>query len=71
MNGDKFEGHFVGNRRHGRGTFEYKNGRKFEGNYRFDLRWGEGLIHFPNGAKLKGEWVRGFLVIFLKNFLGW
>jgi hypothetical protein len=63
-NSDYYEGHFVNDKRSGKGMFKWENGVIYEGEYFEDLRHGFGVIRWVDGSYFKG-----FIFIFLVSFL--
>ena len=56
--GDKYEGHFQGNKRSGYGIQYYANGEKYVGNWANDDRNGFGTFNSANGAvTFNGTWI--------------
>jgi radial spoke head protein 1 len=51
-----FEGDYVKNKRHGRGTFFYPDGSKYEGDWNDNVRDGHGIYTYPNSDTYEGEW---------------
>lgn len=43
-----YDGNWLGNRRHGQGTFVWPSGAKFEGTFKADLRDGRGKITYSD-----------------------
>ncbi len=59
QNGDKYDGEFLKNRRHGQGTYFFNNGDKYIGGWKYNKEHGQGTYFFNNGGKFTGEWVNG------------
>ena len=57
--GDKYVGNFNNWKRHGQGTFFYKNGDKHFGEWKKGKRHGIGTYTFKNGKIKKGIWENG------------
>ena len=55
VNGD-YEGEMEGDKRQGKGIFNYKNGDKYEGNWENDMKNGNGILIYKCGNKYEGEW---------------
>jgi hypothetical protein len=60
--GRVYQGHFLNNQKHGKGTFTYSNGDKYEGNWANGLQNGYGIRFFPNGKAQGGIWEKGKLI---------
>ena len=56
-NGDKYEGPFVDDKKHGQGILTFANGDKYEGPYVDDKRHGQGIFTFASGNKYEGPYV--------------
>jgi hypothetical protein len=58
--GERYQGEWRENKKHGKGTVIYKNGDKYEGDWAYDLRHGLGTLWiFKNGkyaVRYNGEW---------------
>lgn len=58
-NDDKYEGEFVGSKKHGLGTYRYADsGELYVGQFQQDFREGEGEYSERNGNFYKGSWLR-------------
>jgi hypothetical protein len=55
-NGNKYDGDFVDNKKHGRGVFTHASGNKYDGDYVHDKRNGRGVLTLANGNYYNGEW---------------
>lgn len=53
--GDKYEGEWMRNKKHGRGTMEYANGNIYEGDWEDDKRCGIGVLLLANGDRFEGS----------------
>ena len=58
-NGDKYEGDFVDDKKHGKGVYVYANGDKYEGDWLDGKKHGKGVITFADGNKYEGDFVDG------------
>ena len=62
-NGDKYEGLWMANKRHGQGTYwKNENGklrREYTGDFVEDKRHGRGTLFYKNGDRYDGKWVQG------------
>ena len=47
--GDKYEGDWRDNKKHGVGTYWYVNGDKYKGEWRKGVRSGKGILTFASG----------------------
>lgn len=58
--GERYQGEWRDNKKHGKGTVIYKNGDKYEGDWEFDMRQGLGTLWiFKEGkyvVRYNGEW---------------
>jgi hypothetical protein len=54
---DLYEGHYVNDKRHGKGKFTYGNGDIYEGDFANDKRHGKGKMTFADGRVLEGNWI--------------
>jgi len=59
VNGDRYEGGIVDNRKQGRGTFIWPNGQRYEGEWVNDTINGHGKFFYTNGDRYEGEFVNG------------
>ena len=57
--GSKYVGEWKDNKRHGQGTFAWKDGRKLVGEWKDGLPNGQGTYTFPNGDEYVGEYKDG------------
>ena len=55
-NGNKYEGDFSDNKRHGRGTMTYQDGSKYEGDWIDNKREGQGINTWSKGERYTGDW---------------
>ncbi|GFH30673.1 MORN repeat-containing protein 3, partial [Haematococcus lacustris] len=60
VSGERYQGEWSDNKRHGKGTVVYKNGDKYEGDWANGLRHGLGTLWIFKGGKYivryNGEW---------------
>eukprot|EP00753_Platysulcus_tardus_P013359 PLAT3662.7.p1 GENE.PLAT3662.7~~PLAT3662.7.p1 ORF type:complete len:287 (+),score=144.27 PLAT3662.7:415-1275(+) len=60
VDGNKYEGEWKENMRHGKGAFWVRVGRKlrkqYTGDWRRNMRHGLGIFFYDNGDKYEGEW---------------
>ena len=52
----QYEGEWMDDMKHGKGTFYYKNGNKYSGQFSNNLRNGYGIMYYSNGDKYEGDW---------------
>lgn len=57
--GRKFDGEFVDDKIHGKGTFMWGDGRIYVGAYKNDTKHGYGEFYWPDGRCFKGNWGSG------------
>lgn len=55
----EYSGYWRDEKRHGKGTLEWKEGHKYEGSFEDDQQHGEGTFIWKNGAVYSGGWVKG------------
>jgi len=55
-NGDKYEGEWENNLKHGEGTYIWANGDKYEGEWKDGKKHGDGTYTWADGGKYIGEW---------------
>ncbi|TGM19742.1 hypothetical protein EHQ73_15830 [Leptospira meyeri] len=58
-NGDRYEGEFLEDVKHGSGIYQYSNGDIFEGEYQFGYKEGKGIYRYANGDKFIGVYKKG------------
>ena len=59
MNGDKYQGEWKNEKRHGQGAYIYPNGRKYEGEWKDGYKWN---IEYKNkDGQILRRWVNGTL----------
>jgi hypothetical protein len=58
-NGDRYEGEWVGDLMHGRGSWVAANGERYEGEWRDGERHGRGLFTGLDGETYDGQWEDG------------
>ncbi len=56
---DKYNGEFLDNKFHGKGTFTSANGDKYEGYWKDNKFHGKGTFTCANGGKYEGDWKDG------------
>lgn len=54
--GERYEGQFQNNLRHGRGTHWYLDGGEYAGEWRHDQREGLGVMRYADGQVYEGAW---------------
>lgn len=59
VNGDRYEGGIVDNRKQGQGIFIWPNGQRYEGEWINDTINGHGKFFYTNGDRYEGEFVNG------------
>jgi hypothetical protein len=57
-NGNKYEGQWVENLKHGRGKMTYANGDVYEGDWVNDERCGPGVLLTISGDRYEGHWLK-------------
>jgi hypothetical protein len=61
-NGDRYEGQWSDDKRHGRGQFTCaQDGTTYDGEFVLNRKEGRGSLRFPNGHTLTGVWGNGEL----------
>ena len=55
VNGDRYEGGIVDNRKQGRGTFIWPNGQRYEGEWVNDTINGHGKFFYTNGDRYEAQ----------------
>ena len=53
---DVYKGEWKNGKRHGEGTFLYKDGSQYKGDWSLDIKSGAGEQIYPDGTKYKGNW---------------
>ena len=56
--GDKYEGDFANDKRHGKGKYTYANGNKYEGDWVNGDQHGKGTFIWADGDKYEGDYVK-------------
>lgn len=56
-NGDRYEGEFIKDLRHGIGTMHYANGDCYEGDWKYNKKTGRGRLIKPDGSLFEGWWL--------------
>ena len=51
LNGDRFDGHWLFGRKHGRGVYHFTSGSKYEGTWDCDKMVGVGFFTDPDGKR--------------------
>lgn len=59
VNGDRYEGGIVDNRKQGQGIFIWPNGQRYEGQWSNDVINGHGKFFYTNGDHYEGDFVNG------------
>jgi hypothetical protein len=54
-----YEGDFVANEFHGKGTFICKNGNIYKGDFVMGYKHGQGKVDMADGSSMKGVWAHG------------
>ena len=54
--GDRYEGDYVDNQKHGRGVYTISGAGKYEGEFSHGVRSGRGFYEFQNGDQYEGYW---------------
>ncbi|XP_015254872.1 PREDICTED: radial spoke head 1 homolog isoform X2 [Cyprinodon variegatus] len=52
-----YHGGYVNGKRHGQGTYSFKNGGRYVGDYSQNKKHGQGTFYYPDGSKYAGSWV--------------
>jgi hypothetical protein len=55
-NGDKYEGEWSNDLRHGYGIFTAQSGETYSGMWKHGHKEGKGKLLLPNSAWIQGEW---------------
>ena len=56
---DMYDGEMLGNRKHGQGTYKWKDGDRYTGEWFEDRMHGRGVFVYANGDKYEGEFSSG------------
>ncbi len=59
VNGNEFNGEWVGGLMSGRGTFVWSSGERYDGEWRDGKEEGRGTFTWPDGSYFDGNWVGG------------
>lgn len=59
LDGCRYKGDFLKDKRHGRGRFTWGTGEVYEGDYRQGRRTGRGTYHWADGSTYLGEFLNG------------
>ena len=63
LNGDRYEGNYLKDRREGTGTYYWASGDRYEGEWLNDKRNGYGVLYgSDNKVKMKGTWKNDELI---------
>ena len=54
--GDKYDGEWKDDKKHGQGTYTFADGAKYVGEWKDDKYHGKGTFSFADGRKDVGEW---------------
>lgn len=55
LNGDSYDGEWVDELMHGKGTYKTTDGRVYRGKFAYGEFGGEGALVFPNSERYEGE----------------
>ena len=55
-NGERYEGEYRNDKRHGQGTVTYASGNRYSGEWRNGKRYGRGTFTWINGNRFEGRW---------------
>ena len=70
-NGDRYDGEWKQNKKHGMGKYKFAKGDYYEGTFEDGLKHGEGTYRYPNGDIYEGTFVRGILKTFCAVHISW
>ena len=59
VEGDRYDGEFNDDKKHGKGCYTFANGNKYSGEFHNDKRHGNGKYHWVCGDMYSGEWREG------------
>ena len=59
INGDKYEGNYLNDKKNGEGIYLWKTGDKYIGEFENDYRHGYGEMFWRDGGVYKGKWSNG------------
>jgi hypothetical protein len=54
-----YEGEWINNMMHGKGSLKFEDGKNFVGEFEEDLMSGYGVFTWPDGRKHEGFWKKG------------
>ena len=54
-----YDGQWQNGRKHGKGSYTWRDGEKYEGQWKGDQRNGEGNVTRVDGTREKGRWNEG------------
>ena len=57
--GERYEGQYKDNKRHGHGVYEYGCGDRYEGHWKDGEKHGHGVHECASGARCEGHWDDG------------
>jgi hypothetical protein len=58
-NGDRYDGEWKHNKKHGIGSYRFVKGDYYEGVFEDGYKHGEGTYRYPNGDIYEGTFVKG------------
>ena len=70
VDGRKYEGQFVDDRKEGHGVFTWSDGRTYEGSWKDGKQHGEGVYKSTKGNPRKGVWENGKRTQWLNEVVG-
>ena len=70
-NGDRYDGEWKQNKKHGMGKYKFAKGDYYEGTFEDGLKHGEGTYRYPNGDIYEGTFVRGILKTYCAVHISW
>lgn len=55
-------GSIVKGKRHGHGSFKWKNGARYTGEFENDCRKGKGMYYNEKGVRIEGDWDKNLIM---------